>query len=181
MFERFTTSARRAVTLAQEEARMLDRPRIGTEHVLIGLAGDGADPASRALRSAGVTAAALRAAARGRSVDRLDADALALLGIDLDQVRQAAEERFGQGALDAAPTGHAPAGHIPFSAQAKQALGAAVAQAAALRTGSISSGHLLLGLLADADGAAARLLRTCGVDIPALTADVVVLLQSDAA
>ena len=106
---------------------------------------------------------------------------MALLGIDLDQVRRAAEERFGRGALDAAPAGHAPSGHIPFSPQAKQALAAAVSQAGALRTGSISSGHLLLGLLVDADGAAARVLRSCGVDIPALTADVVVLLRSDAA
>ena len=181
MFERFTTSARRAVTLAQEEARMQDRPQIGTEHVLIGLAGDGGDPAAQALRSAGITAAALRAAARGRSVDQPDADALALLGIDLDQVRRAAEERFGRGALDGAPAGHAPKGHIPFSAKAKQSLAAAVTQATALRTGSISSGHLLLGLVADADGAAARVLRSCGVDLAKLTADVVVLLQSEAA
>jgi ATP-dependent Clp protease ATP-binding subunit ClpA len=181
MFERFTTSARTAVTLAQQEARMLDRPQIGTEHVLIGLAGAGADPAAQALRSAGVTADTLRAAARRGSGDHLDADALALLGIDLDQVRRAAEERFGRGALDAATSGHARSGHIPFSAPAKKALAAAVSQAAALRTGSISSGHLLLGLVVDADGAAVRVLRSCGVDVAALSADVVALLQSEAA
>lgn len=180
MFERFTTSARTAVTLAQEEARMLDRPQIGTEHVLIGLAGSGADPAAHALRSAGITTHALRAAAR-RSGHQLDGDALALLGIDLDQVRRAAEERFGRGALDRATPGHAPMGHIPFSAPAKQALAAAVSQATALRTGSISSGHLLLGLLADAEGAAAQALRSCGVDVVALKADVVALLQAEAA
>lgn len=160
---------------------MLDRPQIGTDHVLIGLAGDGTDPAARALRSAGASAAGLRVAARRRSVDDLDANALALLGIDLDQVRQAAEERFGRGALDASPTGHAPKGHIPFSTSAKQALASAVSHATALRTGSISSGHLLLGLLTETDGAAASLLRTCGIDIPALTADTVVLVQSEAA
>lgn len=181
MFERFTTSARTAVTLAQQEARMLDRSQIGTEHVLIGLAGTGADPAAQALRSAGVTADALRAAARLRSGDHLDADALALLGIDLDQVRRAAEERFGRGALDAATSGHAPSGHIPFSGPAKKALAAAVSQATALRTGSISSGHLLLGLVVDADGAAVRVLRSCGVDVASLKADVVALLQSEAA
>lgn len=181
MFERFTSSARTAVTLAQQEARMLDRPQIGAEHVLIGLAGNGADPAAEALRSAGVTADALRSAAWGRTEDNLDSDALALLGIDLDQVRRAAEERFGRGALDAATSGHAPKGHIPFSAPAKQALAAAVSQATALRTGSISSGHLLLGLLADANGAATRTLRNCGVDIAALSTDVVIRLQAEAA
>lgn len=181
MFERFTASARTAVTLAQQEARMLDRPQIGTEHVLIGLAGAGVDPAAQALRSVGVTADALRAAARRQSGDDLDADALALLGIDLDQVRRAAEERFGRGALDAATSGHAPGGHISFSGSAKKALAAAVSQATALRTGSISSGHLLLGLVVDADGAAVRVLRSCGVDVAALKADVVALLQSEAA
>ena len=37
MFERFTDQARRVVTLAQEEARMLRHNRIGTEHLLLGL------------------------------------------------------------------------------------------------------------------------------------------------
>lgn len=181
MFERFTQSARAAVTAAQDEARMLDRPSIGTEHVLIGLAGDGSDPAAQALRSTGVTAATLRDAARRRSVEDLDADALALLGIDLDQVRRAAESRFGRGALDATPGGHAPRGHIPFSAPAKQALAAAVRQATHLRTGSISSGHLLLGLLSDDKSAATAVLQACGVDVGDLKADAVALLHSEAA
>ncbi len=181
MFERFTKSARTAVTLAQEEARMLDRPQIGTEHVLIALAGDGPDPAAAALRSAGVTAGRLRAAAGALSADRLDAEALALLGIDLDQVRRAAEERFGRGALDVPSAAHASWGHLPFSVPAKQALASAVRHSAALRTGSISSGHLLLGVLDDAETAAARVLATCGVDIAHLKADTVALLRSDAA
>lgn len=181
MFERFTKSARRAVTLAQEEARNLDGPQIGTEHVLIALAGEGNDAAAQALRSAGATAAALRDAARSRSADHLDADALALLGIDLDQVRRAAEDRFGPGALDAARVAHAPKGSIPFSAAAKQALAAAVRQSTALRTGSISSGHLLLGLLADDNSGATEVLRTCGVDVGHLTADADALLRSEAA
>jgi ATP-dependent Clp protease ATP-binding subunit ClpC len=48
MFERFTDSARRTVVLAQEEARGLDHPEIGTEHLLLGLIAqreqDGAPP-----------------------------------------------------------------------------------------------------------------------------------------
>lgn len=158
---------------------MLDRPLIGTDHLLIALAGDGDDPAALALRSAGGTQAALRAAAAAPAA--LDARSLALLGIDLDQVRRAAEERFGRGALDGVATGHAPRGHIRFSDAAKQSLAAAVMQAAALRTGSISSGHLLLGVLTDPVGAAARIALAVGIDIPALRAAVVATLQSDAA
>ncbi len=181
MFERFTASARTAVTLAQDEARLLGSPQIGTEHMLIGLAGDGPDAAAQALRAKGVTAAVLRAAADRRIVHHLDPDALALLGIDLDQVRQAAEQRFGRGALDAAATSHSPRGRIRFSDPAKTALAAAVRQSTMLRTGSISSGHLLPGLMTDAAGAATHVLTTCGIDSAQLQADTVALLQSEAA
>jgi ATP-dependent Clp protease ATP-binding subunit ClpC len=37
MFERFTANARRAVVMAQEEARRLNHNYIGTEHILLGL------------------------------------------------------------------------------------------------------------------------------------------------
>lgn len=54
MFERFTDKARRAVVLAQEEARMLQHQEIGPEHLLLALTrDDGA--AGQALAAAGVT------------------------------------------------------------------------------------------------------------------------------
>src|SRR5512142_158079 len=49
MFERFTTRARHAVVLAQEEARALQHNYIGTEHVLLGLLGEADGTAARAL------------------------------------------------------------------------------------------------------------------------------------
>ncbi len=55
MFERFTDQARRAVVLAQEEARMLNHNYIGTEHILLGLLHEGEGAAGRALESLGVT------------------------------------------------------------------------------------------------------------------------------
>ncbi len=54
MFERFTDAARRAVTLAQEEARGLNHDHIGSEHLLLGLLREGGT-AARALASAGVS------------------------------------------------------------------------------------------------------------------------------
>jgi ATP-dependent Clp protease ATP-binding subunit ClpA len=71
MFERFTERARRVVVLAQDEARMLNHDWIGTEHLLLGLIGEGGGVAARALES---------------------------LGISLDTVRQQVEEIIGQGA-----------------------------------------------------------------------------------
>src|SRR2546423_4746977 len=55
MFERFTERSRRVITLAHEEARLLDHGYVGTEHLLLGLLSDGIGPAARALEGAGVT------------------------------------------------------------------------------------------------------------------------------
>jgi len=60
MFERFTDQARRAVVLAQEEARMLGHGYIGTEHILLGLLSEGESIAARALGSLEITLEAAR-------------------------------------------------------------------------------------------------------------------------
>jgi hypothetical protein len=61
MFERFTDRARRAVVLAQEEARRLEHDYIGTEHLLLGLLHEDEGIAARALGSLGLTLEAARA------------------------------------------------------------------------------------------------------------------------
>src|SRR5689334_8539796 len=68
MLERFTDRARRAVVLAQREARMHNH--IGTEHLLLGLINEGEGFAAKALES---------------------------LGISLETVRQRVKEIIGQG------------------------------------------------------------------------------------
>jgi ATP-dependent Clp protease ATP-binding subunit ClpC len=60
MFERFTDQSRRAVVLAQEEARRLNHNYIGTEHLLAGLRREERGAAARALESAGITVDAVR-------------------------------------------------------------------------------------------------------------------------
>jgi ATP-dependent Clp protease ATP-binding subunit ClpA len=62
MFERFTDQSRRAVVLAQEEARRLDHRYIGTEHLLLGLRREDQGAAGRALGSADITLEAVRGA-----------------------------------------------------------------------------------------------------------------------
>jgi ATP-dependent Clp protease ATP-binding subunit ClpC len=79
VFERFTDRARRAVVLAQEEARMLNHDYIGTEHLLLGLV---------------------------REYDGVAGKALASLDISVQAVRQQVEEIVGRG--QAAPRGHIP-------------------------------------------------------------------------
>jgi ATP-dependent Clp protease ATP-binding subunit ClpA len=54
VFERFTDRARRVLVLAQEEARLLRHPMIGSEHILLGLVGEGHGVAAAVLGEAGV-------------------------------------------------------------------------------------------------------------------------------
>ena len=60
MFERFTSRARQAVVLAQEEARLLGHGYIGTEHLLLGLVHEPDTVAGEALAFAGVSFEAVR-------------------------------------------------------------------------------------------------------------------------
>ncbi len=60
MFERFTDRARRAVVLAQEEARMLGHGYIGTEHILLGLLRESDGVAAQALEALGIHLDAVR-------------------------------------------------------------------------------------------------------------------------
>jgi ATP-dependent Clp protease ATP-binding subunit ClpA len=79
MFERFTNRARRAVVLAQEEARLLQHNYIGTEHLLLGLLAEGSGVGYQALTAE---------------------------GISLEAVRGQVEQIVGQG--DSTPSGHIP-------------------------------------------------------------------------
>jgi ATP-dependent Clp protease ATP-binding subunit ClpA len=56
----YDPSARRAVALAETEARELGHDRVGTEHLLLGLAANEGSEAASALFDAGVTLAAAR-------------------------------------------------------------------------------------------------------------------------
>ncbi|MBT8198905.1 MAG: hypothetical protein KJO36_00175 [Acidimicrobiia bacterium] len=60
MFERFTERARRAVVLAQEEARSLNHNYIGTEHILLGLIDESDGLAAIALGRHRIEQASLR-------------------------------------------------------------------------------------------------------------------------
>ena len=166
MFERFTTEARNVVAGSQDEARALRNPHIGPDHLLLAMLSH--DSIGGGLvQSRGMDAVTVRDRLReGDGPDsRLDPDALATLGIDLDAVRQAAEAQFGPGALapNARPMPH---GHIPFSPAAKKVLELAVREATAGNSRSINSGHLLLGLLAE--GSVERLIVAAGIDLDEL-------------
>jgi ATP-dependent Clp protease ATP-binding subunit ClpA len=182
VFERFTSQARSVAVLAQQEARALGHPAVGTQHVLLGILGEPGGAGARALAALGASRDDVRARVE-RLVDQdaapftpEDAGALQSLGIDLDEVRRAAEEAFGVGALDrpAVRGGRARGvgGHIPFTAGSKKALELALREALHLGHTWIGTEHVLLGLVRDERCAAARILQARGIDPDAVRAAV---------
>lgn len=162
MFERFTDSARACVARAQDEARELGHEYIGTEHLLAALATDERGVGGQVLRDSGLTADTIRADIRtivgGSTLDR---DALASIGIDLDEVRKRVEETFGPGALDRA-SGRQLRGHVPFTPRSKKSLELALKEAVGRGDDFIGSEHLLLGVSRVDGGVACRILSEHG-------------------
>jgi ATP-dependent Clp protease ATP-binding subunit ClpA len=169
MFERFTRRARRVVVLAQEEARGRGAQRIRSEHLLAALLAVPDNLALTVLEGFGAAPRDLLAdlgRVRGAGGAPPDAAALAVLGIDLDQVRQQVEEAFGPGALDrtrAAREGGRTSGHVRFDREAKKVLQLALREALLLRHDYIGCEHLLLAMLHRGTGAAHDVLAGRGV------------------
>src|SRR5919199_2300625 len=86
------------------------------------------------------------------------ARALAGLGIDRDRVVRAVVEDIGRGS-------ESVEGTIPFTPRSKKALELALRESLAARSGSVDSGHVLLGLVRVEEGVAARLLTRLGADV----------------
>jgi ATP-dependent Clp protease ATP-binding subunit ClpA len=174
MFERFTGRARQVVVGAQEEARARKADEVRTEHLLAALYTVPDNLALMVLQAFSVDKDAVL-----REIDQLrpggrppiDADALATLGIDLDEVRRQVEEAFGPGALDRTRAAHGGKGgrffgHIPFERAAKKALELALREAIRLEHNYIGTEHILLGLI-HAEGAAHDILVAHGVRLDA--------------
>jgi len=164
MFERFTKRARTVVVHAQEIARERRSSTIGSEHLLLGLFAVPDGLAATILARLQVDRADVEADL-GRGAP-FDAEGLATLGIDLEEVRRQAEETFGPGALDRtqAAQGRWRGGHIPFERDAKKALELGLREAVRLGHGFIGTEHLLLGLLHDGRARDVLVARGVGLD-----------------
>ena len=130
VFERFKERARQVVVLARAETQTLEHSSLGTEHLLLGLFGQGEGLAARVLAALDITAEGVRA----RIVEEADA---------------------GQAQ---------PAKLIPFTPQAKRALERALRESLSLGHNYIGTEHILLGLVCEDDGLAARILLEFDAD-----------------
>ena len=148
MFERFTRNARHVVTHAVEEAESRGDTRIGTEHLLIGVA------RSRSLEGLMPDVESLRA-----ELERMDREALASVGLDPGLVEVSGPPRRKR------------SGHIPFTGGAKDILKGALREALDLAHRHIGVEHIALALTAiEGPDRATGMLRGLALDPDALRA-----------
>jgi ATP-dependent Clp protease ATP-binding subunit ClpC len=102
------------------------------------------------------------------------AGALAALGVSLQAARADVERIVGRG--EGAPTGH-----IPFTIGAKKTLELSLREALKLQHNYIGTEHIVLGLVREGKGVAARVLVESGADLTAIRREVMRLLSSGAA
>jgi len=81
------------------------------------------------------------------------------MGLDLDTVRTAVEKQVGKG-----PAAK-PIGNIAYTPRVKKVLALAGKEAKSLNHSYVGTEHILLGLLREGDGVAARVLKSLEVDI----------------
>ena len=176
MFERFTDEARQTVVLARDQARRLRHGHIGTEHLLLALAQHEGTASATVLAAHGLTPQVVVDAITAYvGPGDLDAEALSTLGIDLAAVRTTVEATFGPGALHKRLPGRresVSSGHIPFTPRARKVLELSLREALALRHRYIADGHILLGLLREGDGLAAKVVFDRGVEPDGVRPDI---------
>jgi ATP-dependent Clp protease ATP-binding subunit ClpA len=186
MFERFTTAARETVIRARAEADDLGSGLIGTQHLLLALTSPDAGVAYTVLHGAGLDARQVRAdivrlvGTPTRVLGEEDAAALRTIGIDLDEVLSRIEESFGTEALRVPapmPEGERLGRRTSrragrFTPRARKAVGLALREAIRLQERHLGTEHLLLGLIREGDGLAARILVDRGIALPDLRAAV---------
>jgi ATP-dependent Clp protease ATP-binding subunit ClpA len=164
MFEQFTKSARTAVIEARTVAQSCGASHIDSGHLAVALLRS--DPEVRsAVGQIDADPDRLADAVTEELGNDLDAEALASVGINLEDVRRRTDAMFGEGALLGRPD--PSKSNLPFGKDAKKSLELALREARRFGGRRIDGGHLLLGILrAECPGRTA--LVTAGVDIERL-------------
>lgn len=144
MQHRFTERAFKVLGLAQEEAKRMGHNMVGTEHLLLGLVGEGEGIAAKALKG---------------------------IGVEPSKVREQIESLVGVGE----PFG----GEVGFTPRVKRVLELADEESRRQGVNYIGTEHLLLGLLMEGEGVAARVLLNMGVSPEKIWKQVIRMLGGE--
>ncbi len=106
-----------------------------------------------------------------RESEGIAAKALTSLGIELGTVREHVEEIVGRGGQEPS------SGHIPFTPRAKKVLELSLREALQLGHNYIGTEHILLGMIREGEGVAARVLVQLGADLSRVRQVVIQLLR----
>jgi len=164
MLERFTRNARAVVVGAQSVAQRVRAPEVRPGHLLEALAEDDGILAMKVLAGLGAPGDEVRRVVRGLNntysdgLDAEDAEALRLLGIDLDAVLSRID---GELSDDCGPV---PRGHKRFARGTKKVLELSLREALRLGDGFIGSEHILLGLIRSGDHTVLQTLAAFDLD-----------------
>ncbi len=150
MFIRLTDRSRTSVEAAFEEARIMGHDSLGDEDLLLGILRADEGIAAEALTSLGVTLEDAR-----DECEMMLANALTSIGISLEDIRREAGDAFDM----SLPSDR----KIPYSPRAKKALGRARKEMRRLGDNHLGTEHVLLGILANEDGTAVRILASMGI------------------
>jgi ATP-dependent Clp protease ATP-binding subunit ClpC len=104
-----------------------------------------------------------------RDEDGVGGQALEACGVTLDQVRRGVLDLVGEGA-------GAPGGHVPFTPRGKKVLELSLREALQLGHNYIGSEHILLGIIREGGGVAARVLEKLGVTLGGVRQEVIQIL-----
>ncbi|ADI03009.1 MAG TPA: ATP-dependent Clp protease ATP-binding subunit [Syntrophothermus lipocalidus] len=149
MLRRFTQRAQRAIIHAQEEARNLGHPAVGTEHILLGLIREG---------------------------EGVGAKAILALGVDLETVRNELKKVLGDvGERKESATST----DLPITPRAKKVLNLAFEEARLQGVNYVGTEHLLLALLREEQSVAAQVLNSLGIRPDAVREQVMLLLGAE--
>lgn len=108
--------------------------------------------------------------------DTLVVDVLENLGAKPIDLQMAAEQMITEGR----PTGRIQSPDLPYTARARVVLDQAISTAHEFGDGYVGTQHLLLGLIREKQGVAARAMTAAGLTEPSLLRETVRLLQGEA-
>jgi len=158
-----TPRAKKVIELSMDEARRLNNHYIGTEHLLLGLVREGEGVAARVLKEMGVSLEKVRG-----------------------QVMQVVSQ--SQSYQQSPPQTRKPAEPVTgtamstnemmdtFTERARKVFELAHEEAARFNHNYIGTEHLLLGLVREEDGIAARVLANLGVQLPKVRSAVAFII-----
>jgi ATP-dependent Clp protease ATP-binding subunit ClpA/dihydroneopterin aldolase len=155
----FTPRSKRVLELALREAQGLRHDHIGTEHLMLGLLAEGGGIAAAVLSGLGVEPADVRREIFGRLGRGTRPDLQDELGT-LGWAREALRRSFGR-----YPRAEDRSTFGKFTGPARKVVVLAQDEARRFNHNYIGTEHMLLGLILEEEGIAARALGVLGVDL----------------